>query len=73
MTVYLLQHSYGYGKEMEFDEVKVLGIYSSEKRAKMAIEQYNKLPGFKEYPNECFYIDSYELDHGEWLEGFETT
>lgn len=66
-TVFLLQHSYEVG---EFDETKVIGIYSSKEKAEETVKRYKQLPGFKDYPDECFYIDEYELDSDNWQEGF---
>ena len=40
--IYLLQHSYQYGENNEYDEVKVLGIFSSKLAAKKAIEFYKE-------------------------------
>ncbi|MBQ9986223.1 MAG: hypothetical protein IJP38_07955 [Oscillospiraceae bacterium] len=68
--IYLLQHSYQYGENNEYDEVKVLGIFSSKLAAKKAIEFYKMLPGFKDFSEECFSIDMYTLDECEWQNGF---
>ncbi len=70
MKVYLLEHAYEYGKELRHTEVKTLGIYETKKLAEQAIWQYMKLPGFCDYGEECFFIDEYELNKGEWTEGF---
>lgn len=69
-AVYIVQHSYEVGEGGEFDETKVIGVFSSEKKAKEIVEEYKKISGFKEYPSECFYIDKYELDKKHWEEGF---
>ena len=69
-TVYLLQHSYEYGKDCEHTETKTIGIYRTYKSAEAAAERCMKLPGFREYPKTCFYIDEYELDKDEWPDGF---
>lgn len=64
--VFLVQHAY----EIEgMDEIKTIGIYSTEENAKKVVEEYKKLPGFKDYP-EGFYIGSYELDKSFWEDGF---
>lgn len=69
--VYLLRHTYEYGKEKEHDCTKELGIYSTYKNAKNAIEFYRNLPGFSNYPKRCFIIERYELDKNTWWsEGF---
>ncbi|MFE4957355.1 hypothetical protein ACFRCW_25525 [Streptomyces sp. NPDC056653] len=57
--------------EEEGDDVKLLGVYSSRKKAQERIGEAKKLPGFSEEPN-CFHIDSYTVDHDEWGEGFVT-
>lgn len=67
MFVYLLQHSY----EIEdFEETKIIGIYSSQKNAEEVKEKYKSLPGFKKYPDSAFFIDKYEVDISNWEEGF---
>ena len=70
--VYVLFHEYEFGKEDDIrDETKILGIYSSEEKAREAIEFYYKLPGFCDYPKECFEYEDYTV--GEcigWREGF---
>ena len=68
--VYLLQHSYQYGKNDEHDETKIIGAYSSKHLAEETIDRYVSIPGFKDYSAECFYIDMYKLDNGNWTEGF---
>lgn len=68
--VYLLQHAYQYGKNAEHEESKILGIYDTEEKAKEAAAHYQQLPGFRDFSDECFTIDQYELNKGEWSEGF---
>lgn len=65
--VFLLQHSYEVG---EFDETKLIGIYSSKEKAESTVERFKHLSGFKDYPHECFYIDEIEIDKDHWTEGF---
>lgn len=70
--VYLLQHSYEVETEVGvFDETKLIGIFSSKEKAEKAIEEYKKITGFKNYP-ENFYVGQYELDKRYWGEGFIT-
>ena len=38
--------------------------------AEKAIKKYYKLPGFKDYPLECFSIDKYRIDENNWKDGF---
>lgn len=67
MDVYILQHSYEIG---QFEETKIIGIYSSEENALAVKEKYKLLPGFNDYPDNCFFIDKYEVDKSNWEEGF---
>ena len=69
-TVFLLLHSYQYGKESEHESTKLIGIYSSYLIAEKAIEKYKDLPGFNNYPAECFCLEGYVLDEEYWTEGF---
>lgn len=68
--VYLLQHTYSYGEQSEYEENKIIGIYSSRDNAEKELKKYLKLPGFNEYDSSCFSIDEYIVDKGEWNEGF---
>lgn len=68
-TVYLLWHAHELsGQE---DDEKLIGVYSSEKEACLAIERVDNQPGFKEHP-EGFQICSYEINQDNWTEGFVT-
>ena len=68
---FILYHAYDYGKEKEHTEMKILGVYSSRKKAKEAIERYRHLEGFCDYPKKCFQIDEYNIDYDMWWnEGF---
>ena len=69
--IYLLSHCYEYGANKEHEETKHLGVYTSVKKAKEAIEFYRKLPGFSKYPKKCFIIEGFNLDQNMWwVEGF---
>lgn len=71
--VYLLYHIYEYGED-KHEDIKFLGIYSSEQEASKAMERYYKLMGFKEYPKEFFIIDDYVVNEDTyWKEGFVNT
>lgn len=67
--VYILQHVHEFGGGHE--DVKILGIFSSESKAIELIEKYKMQPGFKDYPD-GFATDRYVLDKAEWIEGFST-
>ncbi|MDR0465865.1 MAG: hypothetical protein LBH94_00755 [Deltaproteobacteria bacterium] len=71
-SVYLLQHSYDYniGDGETTEETKIIGIFSTVAEAEAAILHYKNLPGFKDYPDDCFYLEEYELDRRFWEEGF---
>ncbi|MFA6289438.1 MAG: hypothetical protein WC661_18815 [Opitutaceae bacterium] len=67
--VYLLQHVAG-GNDKD-EDVKVLGVYSSYGKAKLAIVFFKKKAGFSRYPD-GFSIDHYRLNKHEWRDGFLT-
>jgi len=74
VKVYLLQHSYEYEiyEDIKTEETKIIGIYSTEENAKMAKAHLRLKKGFNRFPDDCFYIDEYELDKNHWIEGFVT-
>ncbi|RKE05149.1 hypothetical protein [Streptomyces sp. TLI_171] len=51
------------------DDVKLLGIYSSEAAAEERMRSARLLPGFADEPD-CFRIGEYDLDEDDWTEGF---
>jgi hypothetical protein len=53
------------------EDVKLLGVYSSEQMAAEAKERAIGLPGFRDAPD-GFDIDCYRVDRDEWTEGFIT-
>lgn len=55
--------------EQEGDDVKLLGVYSTEARANERLEAVRELPGFESEPD-CFLTDPYELDRDEWTTGY---
>ncbi len=67
MTVHLLQHVAR--EDTDDEDIKVLGIYSTQEQAEIAIEQLKLLPGFDRYPD-SFHVGKYELDKLEWSRGF---
>ena len=69
--VYLLEHSYVYGEESDFDEAKTLGVYSTRLLAEEGWCRYATIQGFMVLPLDCFYISLYTLDEDAgWKEGF---
>ena len=70
MFVYLVEHA----REINADEtdVKTIGIYSDEEKAREAIARTSKLVGFRDHPD-GFTADKYLVDESRWEEGFRTT
>jgi hypothetical protein len=66
--VFLLHHI----RELEDDaeEVKLIGVYSTVRKAESAIEQLRKLPGFVDAPD-GFEINEHTIDQTSWTTGFE--
>lgn len=79
-TVFLLQHLHVLPQGE--DDVKTIGIYSTEAEALAAIERLRQQPGFAEFPRRIdplvegfvdgFYLDEYLLNEDNWAEGFVT-
>ena len=73
MKVYVLWHVYEQSDDFgEQDEEKLIGIYSTEEKARDAIQSHKDLEGFKDLTLECFEIHEYELDRSSWNDGFTT-
>ncbi|MGO8800357.1 MAG: hypothetical protein ACLQE9_11835 [Roseiarcus sp.] len=66
-TLFTLDHVYEPKEGGE--EIKRIGIYTSEEKAKAAMERARARPGFLEYP-EGFEINEVKLDTDGWTEGF---
>jgi hypothetical protein len=64
---YLLEHNYG--ELDDFENLKILGIYASKKKANDAIKRFSRKPGFKKHKN-GFHIDKYVIDEDCWASGF---
>jgi hypothetical protein len=54
--------------EQAGDDVKLLGVYSSEIAAQTRIESARRLPGFSDEPD-CFQVSPYTVDKDEWTAG----
>jgi hypothetical protein len=65
-NVYILFHSYD---NNDCEETKTIGVYNTEETALLVIEEYKKLPGFMNYPND-FHISKYKLNENNWTSGF---
>lgn len=66
--VYIVHHEHLLD---DCDEVKLIGVYSSEEMAERAVERCQELPGFREHPD-GFHIDAYPRDEDHWTSGFMT-
>lgn len=67
-TVFILHHSY----ELDgCEETKLIGVYSANEQAELAISRLKDKRGFK-YKPDAFVISEYELDSDNWTEGFST-
>ena len=67
--VFILHHVHVLDEDDE--DVKIIGIYSSELLAKQAIERAKVLEGFKD-AQDGFTVDTYEIDVDNWVEGYIT-
>ena len=55
----------------EFDDVKLIGVYSSEPSAESAIGRARLRQGFRDEPD-CFMSEAHTVDEDSWTEGFVT-
>ncbi len=67
MDVFLLQHVHELPDGEE--DVKLIGVYSSEDHAEKAKQRVLTKPGFRDSP-EGFSIDRYTVDTDNWTEGY---
>lgn len=58
MNVYMLFHSRDIGEDAR--ATKIIGIYSSSKKADSTIAKYKNIAGFRDYPDD-FYIHKFEV------------
>ena len=68
-TVYVLQHVHELSNDNE--DVKFIGVYSSQANAEAAVARMRLQPGFADSPD-GFHIDPYDIDADHWTEGFIT-
>ncbi len=70
MTIlYVLWHSYQPDPEVDHDEEKFIGIYSTEDKARAVMELLQTKPGFRDYPD-YFEIHPQRVDATSWDDGF---
>ena len=53
----------------EFDNVKLIGVYSSEGSVEAAIARARLREGFRDEPD-CFYFADFTIDEDNWTDGF---
>lgn len=71
-AVYLLEHSYPVGEDKFFDEVRIIGLYSTKRKAKEALLNYQCKVGFKSHID-GFWIEKWKVDDNfQWVDGFVT-
>jgi len=66
--VFVLIHAHEIG---DGEDVKLIGVYSTEARANAALDRLRTRPGFEQTP-EGFHVHAYDLDKDHWTEGFAT-
>lgn len=67
--VFLVQHVHVLDDGEE--DVKLIGVYSTERLAAAAVERALALPGFSDAPD-GFNIDRVLVDEDNWTEGYVT-
>ncbi len=70
LYIYMLSHVRLVDNEVE--DVKGLGTFDTKEKALKMIEEYKKLPGFKDYPQN-FIIEKEEINKPYWIKGFNNT
>lgn len=68
-SVFVLHHVHT--QEVDVEDVKLIGVYSSHEKAQAAVTRLGRLPGFVDAPD-GFQIDEYRVDQDNWAEGYVT-
>ena len=69
--VFLLWHTHDLNDDFgTHEETKLIGVFSSEKKASEAIEQLKCKEGFRDFPVSCFEISRMKIDQTNWADGF---
>jgi len=66
--VFVLIHAHAIGNS---EDVKLIGVYSTEAHATAALDRLRTRPGFEQTP-EGFHVQAYDLDKDHWTDGFAT-
>lgn len=69
MDVFVVQHVHEIDEDHE--DVKMIGVYSTEAKAREAVARLSRQPGFRE-STAGFEVNRYPLDNDHWPEGFVT-
>jgi hypothetical protein len=67
--VFILWHTHGENDELREENLKMIGIYSSETEAEAARSRKLQYPGFCDSPD-GFEIEIVELNRDQWSEGY---
>ena len=67
--VYIVHHVREISEER--DDVKLIGVYTTESQARGAVSRLKSAAGFRAYPD-GFTVSPYELNVDHWTEGFIT-
>lgn len=81
MIYYLVEHDNApldkYGEiAYEGDKIRIIGLFSSEKKAKKAVSKLRKKKGFKKYPksfeisatrDDCYGLSEGFITYAEWM------
>ena len=71
--VFLLWHTHDLTDDCgTHEEVKLIGVFSSEKKASEALEQLKVMEGFRDFPVSCFETAGMKVDQSSWADGFFT-
>ena len=66
-TIYMLY--YIRSKNTDNEDIKLIGVYSTESKAQETIERLHEKPGFRDWP-QGFEIAGTVLDRDGWIDGF---
>ena len=69
--VFLLWHTHDLTDNCGIhEEVKLIGVFSSEEKASEVREQLKDKEGFRDFPISCFEIAKMKIDQPSWIDGF---
>ncbi len=69
--VFLLWHNHDLSDDFgTHEEIKLIGVFSSEGKAQETIERLKDKEGFRDYPLSCFEISKTKIDQTSWADGF---